>query len=39
MLRFIRQVLTALLSVSGSLATKDTSLNSEPFILRPKLII
>ena len=38
MLWLIKQVFIALLSFSGSLATKCMPLNNEPFIARPTLI-
>ena len=38
MLRFIKQVFIALLSFSGSLATKCISLIKEPCLTRPYLI-
>ena len=38
MFRLIKQVLTALLSFSGSLATKFVSLNNEPYMIRLTLI-
>ena len=38
MFRPIKQVLIALLSFIGSLATKYVSLNNEPCIIRPTLI-
>ena len=38
MFRIIKQVFIALLSFSGSLATKYTSLNNQPCMTRPALI-
>ena len=38
MFRLIKQVFVALLSLSGSLATKCMSLNNEPCTIRPTLI-
>ena len=38
MFRLIKQVFTALLSFSGSLATKFVPLNNEPCMIRPTLI-
>ena len=39
MVRLIKQVFTALLSFSRSLATKYVSLNNEPWMIRPTLLI